>query len=305
MSDRRPELGALCLALSVGMALPEPSHAQAPAAAAASPQVVRQKETLVKSLLGDSPVAARIAASSSDEAKKLFATAQDSYAQAVLHLQTGDMGRAEQLLNDAMWNIGRARQLVPDAAARVIEERVRYARMLEAIEALRASYTRHAQRARSKAAAPARDREAERIEAMVEEAKAQMNADRTGEALRTLEEAEKGLLVAMNRILGAATLDYAERFDSPAEEFGYELERNHSFVDLVPIALAELKPNEDARRLIERYMEQNRDLRTRAQGEAGRQDYAAALKTIRAGTGYLQRALLAAGLVVPKDEKTD
>jgi hypothetical protein len=83
------------------------------------------------------------------------------------------------------------------------------------------------------------------------------------------------------------------------------MERNRSFNELVPVALSELKPNEDARKLIQRYVDQNRDLRVKAQGEAARQDYAGALKTIRTGTGYLQRALLAAGLVLPADAKTE
>jgi len=53
--------------------------APAPAAAVPSSQVVRQKETLVRSLLGDSPVSARINASQNADAKRLFATAQDGY----------------------------------------------------------------------------------------------------------------------------------------------------------------------------------------------------------------------------------
>jgi hypothetical protein len=206
-----------------------------------------------------------------------------------------------------MWNIGRARQLVPDPAARQVEEKVRYARLQEGVESLRASYARHVSRLKGQPSAAGAERELKRIDAMVEEARTHINAEKVSDAVRSLEQAEKALLQGMNQVLGT-TVEYAEKFDSPAEEFAYELERNRSFVDLVPVAVAELRPGEDARRLIDRYVEQNRVMREQAQQQAQGKDYPAALKAIRTGTTHLQRALLAAGLVMPKDstaEKSD
>lgn len=296
----------LLLAPAPPVASQEAAPTAAPAAAAPNPQVVRQKETLVRSLLGDSPVSARINASQNTEAKRLFASAQDGYNQAVIHIQTGDLARAEQFLNEAMWNIGRARQMVPDPHTRAIEDRVRYARLQESVDGLRGSYARHRDRGAPKAsAAPSRDREMERIDAMIAEAKAAANSEKMGEAARLMEQAEKTLLEGLNQVLGSATLEYVEKFDTPAEEFDYEMERNRSFSDLVPVAIAELKPSADATRLIDRYVEQNRSLREQAQREAQGKDYTAALKSIRAGTSNLQRALLAAGLLMPKESAAE
>ena len=300
---RRPRRTLFLLSLAATPGASPSSWAQSPPVAAPVPsnaQVVRQKETLVKSLLGDSPVAARINASQNVEARRFFATAQDHYNQAVLHLQNGDTAKAEQLLNDAMWNIGRARQLVPDPVSRAVEDRVRYARLLEGIESLRASYARHLERGKDRLQG-AGPRELERIDAMVEEAKTRMNAEKVGDAVNALEQAQRALLVGINRLLGSATLEYAEKFDDPAEEFAYELERNRSAADLVPVAVAELKPSEDAKRLIKRYVDQSSGMREQAQREAGGKDYNAALKSIRTATSYLQRALLAAGLLIPRE----
>ena len=301
----------LALATTVAGVAASASWAQnrpavAPAAATpSSAEVVRQKEALVRSLLGDSPLAARLNASQNADAKRFFATAQDHYNQAALHLQTGDTAKAEQFLNDAMWNIGRARQLVPDAASRLVEDKVRYARLLQGIDSLRASYARHLARAKERPPGGASERELERIDALLDDAKTQMNAEKAQEAVRTLEQAEKALLVGINRLLGSTTLEYAEKFDTPAEEFAYEVERNRSLSDLVPLALAEIKPSEDARRLITRYVELNRTMREQALHEAGDKDHKAALKSIRTGTGYLQRALQAAGLVMPKEATSE
>jgi hypothetical protein len=294
-------------AVVLGLAGPLWAGAQAPApavpaAAAPNPAVVRQKEALVRSLVQESPVAARVNSSGNAEAKRLLGLAQDGYHQAVIHIQTGDVAQAEKYLNEAMWSMGKARQLVPDQASRQIEDKVRFQRLKESVDSLRGSYTRHAARGKT---AGARDPELARADALMEEAETAENADKFGDAVKLMQQAESILLQAMNKVLGSATLEYAQKFETPAEEFAYELERNRSFADLVPVAVGELKPNPDAARLVERYVDQNKALREQAQREAGNKDYAAALKTIRSGTGYLQRALLTAGLVVPKDGVAD
>ncbi len=279
----------------LGLAGPLWAGAQAPAVpapAATNPAVVRQKEALVRNLVQDSPVAARVNSSGNADAKRLLGLAQDGYHQAVIHIQTGDLAQAEKFLNEAMWNMGKARQLVPDQASKQIEDKVRFQRLKESVDSLRGSYQRHAARGK---AAGARDPELARADALMQEAETAENSDKFGEAV----------LKAMNTVLGSATLDYAQKFETPAEEFAYELDRNRSFADLVPVAVSELKPNPDSLRLVERYVDQNKALREQAQREAGNKDYAAALKTIRSGTGHLQRALLTAGLVVPKDGVAD
>lgn len=263
-----------------------------------TPELVRSKETMVKRLLTDSPVAQRIVLSGSDEAKALFAKAQEQYNAASAALKGGDLARANEAFNDALWSVGKARQLVPDNANQKVELKVRYQRLLESTETLRASYSRHAARAKSAGA----ERDLEQVDKLVADAKNYSNTEQLAEANRNLERAEQMLMAGLNRTLGSVTLEYAEKFDSPADEFNYELDRNRSFADLVPLAVGELKPGEDAKKLIERYVEQNRALREQAQTQAKSKNYTEAIKVLKNGTGYLQRALLAAGLVVPQQE---
>jgi hypothetical protein len=290
------------------LALSAQGQAALPAAVLPSAQVVKQKEALVKRMLTDSPAATRIARSNHDEAKKLFAAAQQNYDRSLASIQSGDIGAAERELNEAMWNLGKARQMVPDIANRAIEDRVRYQRLVEATEGLRAAYGRHLARAKGQPAGSAgTDADLTQATQLIEEAKNLANSEQTGESVKLLERAEKTLMVALNRLLGARTLEYAAQFETLAEEFAYELDRNRSYVDLVPVALNELKPAEDARRLVERYVERNRGLVEEAQRHAAGKDYKSALKDVRSGTGFLQRALLAAGLVLPQEaaEKTE
>lgn len=261
-------------------------------------ELVRSKETMVRRLLTDSPVAQRIVLSSNVEAKVLFGRAQEQYGAASSALKAGDLVRANDAFNDALWSVGKARQLVPDDANQRVEQKVRYGRLLESTDTLRASYSRHLARSRATGA----DRELAQIDSLMAEGRNLANTEQLGEAIRALEKAEQVLMAGINRTLGSTTIEYSEKFNSPAEEFGFELERNNSFADLIPLAVAELRPGDDAKRLIDRYVEQNRALRERAQSEAQSKDYAAALKTLRSGTSDLQRALVAAGLVVPQQD---
>lgn len=263
-----------------------------------TPELVRSKETMVRRLLTDSPVAHRIGLSNSAEAKSLLGHALDQYGTASAALKAGELARANDALNDALWTVGKARQLVPDEADRRVEQKVRYSRLLESSETLRTSYVRHSARGGNAAA----ERDLAQIDSLMSEGKNLANIEELTEAIRSLERAEQLLMAGINRTLGATTLEYAEKFDSPAEEFAYELDRNRSFADLVPLAVADLRPGEDAKRLIDRYVEQNRGLREQAQATSKSKDFATAIRTLKTGTGYLQRALLAAGLVIPQQE---
>jgi hypothetical protein len=76
-------------------------------------------------------------------------------------------------------------------------------------------------------------------------------------------------------------------------------------VDLLPVAIAQMKPRPDALALIERYRQSADALHTQAQRSHERGDTAGALASLRSAAQYLQRALAAAGVItpLPTDEK--
>jgi hypothetical protein len=271
-----------------------------------SRQVVEQKEALVRRLLGDSPATKRIAASSNREAQALIEAAQRQHEKSMLLIKGNDLKGADGLLNDAMWTIGKARQLVPDPIERTIEQRVRYARMLEGVESLRASYQRNLARTNAtRQGVSVEGDELVKVDALVADARNSAGSERLDAAIRALGQAEQILMHGLNKMLGKATLDYARRFETVAEEFDYELDQNRSYAELVPVAIAELGSSEGAIRLAGRYIDTNRTLVRQAQEQAAKKDYQDALKRLRQGTSYLQRALLAVGLVVPREADSE
>lgn len=295
----RMALPVLCVLLEIGATVAWSQDGKvAPVTQQVTPDLVRSKETMVRRLLTDSPVAQRIALSGNPEAKALFSRAQEQYGRASAAFKAGDLARANEAYNDALWTVGKARQLVPDDESQKVELKVRYGRLLESTDTLKASYARHAASAKGGSS----ERELVQIEAMIAEGKGFANTEQIPDAIRVLEKAEQMLMTGINRLIGSATLDYAVKFETPAQEFAHELDRNKSFADLVPVALHELRPSEEAKRLVERYVAQNNAMREQAEVQAQAADFAAALKTIRNGSGYLQRALQAAGLVIPQQD---
>lgn len=314
----RPALALLALATLLATAWPVRAQAPTPATPAqgdaerpsaarsrsveASARGIEQKAQMVDRLLFNSPVAARVAGSQNEEARRHLTNARELSTHGRALAGTGQLRGADLLLNEAIWEIGRAQQLVPDQAARLVEERARYDQLSGSVAALLRTYQLGASAPGSSTLRPeaVADRNVSRALAAVEQARAQADAGQVLEANRTLDAALSLLLKDALHRLDGRTLVYDRRFASSREEFAHELARHKSFEGLVPLAVLEYRPSREAQVLIERYVRQARALRERAEGQAGAADHANALLSLAEGADHLQRALQAAGLQVPQ-----
>lgn len=275
--------------------------AGASGAAGASSALVH-KQRFVEQLLSDSPMVRRIENSGNAQALAYLNNALAQRKLAGERLSAGANADAERALNEAILNVGRARQLVPEDVNRAVFERVRLARLMTGVDSLRANYERTLRQGRASTSSTLpEDPELERIDALIQDAHGLASAEKLTDAMRALENAEHGLLVALNRVLGSKTLRYAERFDTPAEEYAYEVQRNASYVELVPVAIHEYRPDAEALRQMNRLVDRNRAHRHQAEELAARRDWRGALRAVRAGTADVQRALSVAGLQVPRE----
>lgn len=300
-----PLAGALAQQAGAPPADPPVTATRAVNAMKASPAVFH-KLRFLEQMLGDSPMVRRIEASGNPTAIAYLHAALEHQQSALEQLRVGLTQDAEKSLNDAILNAGRARQLVPENVNRAIAERVRFARLLTGVESLRTNYERHLrQRGGYVRTAIPEDEQLERVDALIEDARGLASAERLVEAGRVLENAEHGLLLGLNRVLGSATLRYTERFDNPADEFAHESQRDASYAELVPVAIHEYRPGQDALRTMTRHVERHKTLRGQADEAAARRDWRSALRSIRSATAELQRALAAAGLAVPREGAGD
>lgn len=262
-------------------------------------QIVEQKAQLVQRILADSPASARIEGSGNQEARAHLAEARAKYALGNDLFARGEIGASEGAFNDAMWLIGKARQLVPSTARRTVEHRTRYQQLTSSVETMLGAAQRHLGRAGGTRGSPA-GVDIEQAIRLFEEAKALAGAERFEDANRNLLGAERALVSGLRLVLGNATLDYTPRFDTLTDEWNFEADRFASLQQLVPLALSELKPAREAQQEVDRHVRRGLGLREAAGREAARREWEAALKSVREASEWMQRALLAAGLVTPK-----
>jgi hypothetical protein len=299
------------VAVILALCLAQAAHAEAPAQQAkdgAIPLGLAQKRAFAKSLVEDAAVQGRIHDSHDVEAEKLLGAAQDSYRSALAALEGGDFASAEKLLNDCMAAMGRARRRAPDVAAATAKQRADYQKLLESVASLQKSCANYQKRAKPPATASgeeANDRANLNAARLVETAKAQAAENHMDDALQTMGKAEQILKSALGRMLGATVVNYTQKFASQAEEYAYESERNRSLMELIPVAIEELRPTEDERQTMESLIEQDRAAVDLAEQYVQLSDYEKALANMRSATNYLQFALSAAGLVIPHSAGMD
>lgn len=261
---------------------------------------LESKTRLVKLLLAQSPAVQRIPQSDNAQAKKKLAEAQALYAKAGSEASAGRLEPAIKMLDQALLDITAAARLVPDAAQLAAQERARYAGLSEALRTFVNMHRSVAARVATKKGSAAGSVDIERINSMAAKAESLAAAGNHKDANFLLDDAYKAVVVSLNRMLMAETIVYDQKFDSPAEEYKFELARNRSYEELIPLAIAQLNPAKDTALLSERYMQQSKDLRDTAQKQAAGGDYQSALKTILDATGHLQRSLRVAGVIVPQ-----
>jgi hypothetical protein len=301
----RTALVALTLALA-GTAQAQGDAARtAPRTRAAGGEVtasgVQQKLTMVDRMVYNSPVATRVVSSGNDEARRHFNDARELHTHARALISTGQLRGADALLNEAIWSISQAQQLVPDQAARLVEERARYEQLRASVDAMLRTYQLGVAGSGVKLAGDsAADRNLTRTLATMEQARAQADDGKVVEANRLLDQALGVLLREQLSRLDGQTLVYDRRYASTRDEFQAELARHRSYESLVPLAVLEFRPSREAQALIDRYVRQSRELRQRAEGEAGANNHAQGVQSLVEATDVLQRALQAAGLAVPQ-----
>lgn len=259
-------------------------------------QQIEQKLRLAEQLTSDSPTAQRIAASGHAQAIAHLDEGRVHHALARDLLARGDIAGALRAVDNALRHIGQARRLVPDAAARLAAARARYEQLSASTDRLLQAYR---ERARRQTGGGEAFTESTATQTLLEQARRDAQQGRFEAALQALLRAQQQLLEGMGRLVTDATLDYTARFASPAEKFEHDLARYAGLEALLPLALAELRPTPDAQVLVERYASTGRTLHAQALRHALAGEHGQATATLESATLYLQRALLAAGLVTP------
>lgn len=102
--------------------------------------------------------------------------------------------------------------------------------------------------------------------------------------------------VQLERLRGGETLVRALQFDTPQDEYRYELDRNDSYRMLVPLLVPRGGPNESG---MKAHLLRAGQLREDADSMAGRGNVEAAIRVIEESSGEYQEAIRTAGVLLP------
>lgn len=266
---------------------------------AAARRQLEQRIRLTASLISDSPTAQRIGSSGNAEAVGHLDEGRLHHAMAVDLLAKGDHAGARKAVDEALKHLGAARRMVPDGAARQSLARQRHEQLMGSVERLTESL-----RVRASGQPGHDSSDLTSAIGLLAVARRHAQDGRFDEANQVLGEAERHVLSGMNRSLHAATLDYTVLPATVTEAFQLELARHQGFSELLPLAVRDLKPGTEASALMDRYSEASATLQSQAVQQFQTGNPEEALSLIRNATLYIQRALLAAGLVSPSPTGT-
>lgn len=250
----------------------------------------------VERLLTESSAARKVEESGSAEALDLKSQATSHFDNAQRLNDSGDIESAQGELGEAIRLMTAAVRAANGDVAVSNKEADDYSQRRESLEALAKAHDRIAAEKGEKGMnRTLQDKVASDLsaaDALMEQGK----ADEARAALDTIYEAVK---VSLEGLRGGDTLVRELKFETPEDEYRYELDRNDTHRMLVQILLADKLEDSPMRASAEKFIDNAEELRSEAEGVAVDGQYEEATGLLEKSTKELIRAIRSAGVYIP------
>ena len=280
--------------------------AAAPARPAAAPALedrprvskeqVQQKLAFAELFVNQSRAARRIEGSGDAAAQGFLRDARDKLQASRAAFEERRLGQALALVDESLRLMSEASRRVPaESDQAVLQER--FKELLQGVETFQASYQRNYQRLskqRHRKEIPQLDMA--RIESAKAEARRLAEEGDYDEAVQVLSQVQEDLNNALTDMLHEETMSYELVFETPKEEYEYELARYESYEELIPLAIEQRRPSPQTVELMNRFVEKAKGIKAQALPTAAKGDYETAILMLQGATSQIQRALRLAGV---------
>lgn len=236
-------------------------------------------------LINVSEQARRISASDNSEAKKLRDEAEKRVQNANALLEKGEVEKAAKEVDEAFRLYTAAARLVPDPKLLERHQRETYASLLNQVFAFEAWGKDNMDPG-----------VITWIRQRIDKAQGLALVGYYDEANKLLNEVLDRMIDEMSQTLEAKTITYDLDFQTPEDEYRYEDLRNKDYLRLVPIAIAQRHPSEAVRKLVDRLVQQAKELRKQAEQEYEGAHTKQAIETMQKSTEKLQKTLKMMGV---------
>lgn len=286
------------LAAARGVAAPS-AAAQGTASRASATEAGKelvQKMQFAELFISQSAAAKRVMESDNAMAKDLHRVAREHLEAARLASVAGKNDEALRLVEDATRTMSEAALLVPatDGAA----ERTRFEQLYESVQAFQTAYQRSAEQM-AKAQANrnnVRDVDLARVREIMTSARSLADEGKYNEAISMLGGAQDALTSALTQMLANQTIVHELVFETPKDEYEYELSRYIGYEALVPLAIRQKQPDTQTINMMMKFVDRAREVKALSEPEAARGNYSEAILMLQGATSNIQRALQTLGV---------
>lgn len=255
-----------------------------------------QKMQFAELFINQSAAAKRVKESDNAMAKDLHRVAREHLESARLASVAGKNDEALRLIEDATRTMSEAALQVPatDGAA----ERTRFEQLYESVQAFQTSYQRSAeQMAKAQGGkSKVRDVDLARVREIMSTARGLADEGKYNEAISMLGGAQDALTSALTEMLANQTIVHELSFETPKDEYEYELSRYVGYEALVPLAIRQKQPDTQTINMMMQFVDRAREVKALSEPEAARGNYSEAILMLQGATSNIQRALQTLGV---------
>ncbi len=260
-------------------------------------------ESAVKQKLGYAQMviasgsAKRVEASGNAEAIALLNDARAQIAASKASLAAGSLDEAMEQVNGGlrlMTSASRAITTESDMAA--VNHKAKHDELKNSLKTYEGSYEKNLARMKKMKQEPAAKLDSDAYQALLKKGAAMASKGDYAGANKVYAKAQKMVTSVLTTMLHAQTVTYDKNFETPQEEYEYELARAENYEELVPLAIDQKQPSQRALSLIDTFVQKASRIKGEGEALAAKGDYKMAVMAMQAATSNLQRALRMAGV---------
>lgn len=257
-----------------------------------NPDLLEQKLSLMDRMLHSSASSRRIQTQGSEQAKQRLQQANDHFLVAAQALGAGQLRPTYDALEQAMTFYSAAAATVADATDKGEAQKTRYQELSVSVE----SFRLYVQKAMLQSNEPS-PLDAEMLASLMQLAGELGRHQHYGQANEVLNEAYMLTITAVSALKGGTTIVYSNTFETPAQQYDYELERYKGLMQLYEMVI----PDGDLPakyRWTQKPLSHSEQSYNKAIQLAKQSDYPQALKQLDDATKKLTQVLRMLGLPI-------
>lgn len=239
----------------------------------------------------------RIESSGDAAAMDMLKQARQQVDTARASLGAGKLDQAMDQVNEGLRLVTAAsRSVTTESDMAAVDHKAMYSEHVSALGNYDVSYKRNVERLKKSGQKPKSVLDEAAYQRLVSEGKALGGKGDYAAANKSLEKAQAMITVVLTDMLQSQTVVYDKSFETPKEEYEFELARLENYEELIPLAIEQRQPAARALEMIDELVKKAAQIKREGAEVAAKGDYKMAIMAMEAATSNLQRALRLAGV---------